>query len=295
MISVLVASMGRPFLLSTLESVAKARVPKGESVEVIVADDSPDGAVLRLIAGRDFGLSVRIVAVGAGNVSLARNACLDVGEGDWLIFVDDDETVESDWLEGHLSAARDFTADAVFGPVFPRYPEGTPAWFVAADPLFQDWNWDDDGRRHPHGRTGNTLIRRTALGGLRFDPTFGRSGGEDHDFFLRFAAAGGRMVVTNRARAHEDIPPTRATPAYALRRAVRGGQIYAETRLKDDGRAAKLAFALDAATKLAVGMGLWLVFRSFDRPRAFRYGKRAATNWGKLKGVVGSKPMAAWG
>ena len=295
MISVLIASMGRPFLLSTLESVASARVPAEENVEVIVADDSPDDAAARLIAGRDFGLLVRIVAVGAGNVSLARNACLDAAVGDWLIFVDDDETVEPDWLEGHLSAARDFTADAVFGPVFPSYPEGTPAWFVAADPLFQDWNWDDDGRPHPHGRTGNTLIRRAALGGLRFDPAFGRSGGEDHDFFLRFAAAGGRMVVTNRARAYEDIPATRATPAYALRRAVRGGQIYAETRLRGDGRVAKIAFAVDAAVKFTVGLGLWLVFRPFDRPLAFRFGKRAATNWGKLKGVVGSKPMAAWG
>lgn len=295
MISVLIASMGRPFLLSTLESVARARVPADENVEVIVADDSLDGAVDRLVASRDFGVSVRIVAVGAGNVSLARNACLDAAAGDWLIFVDDDETVEPDWLEGHLSAARDFVADAVFGPVFPRYPEGTPAWFVAADPLFQDWSWDDDGRSHPHGRTGNTLIRRSALGSLRFDPAFGRSGGEDHDFFLRFAAVGGRMVVTNRARAHEDIPPTRATPAYALRRAVRGGQIYAETRLRDDEGGAKIAFAVDAAVKFMIGLGLWLVFRMFDRSRAFRYGKRAATNWGKLKGVVGSKPMAAWG
>ena len=295
MISVLIASMGRPFLMSTLDSVARAHIPEGESVEVIVADDSPDGTAARLLADRDVGLALRVLPVAAGNVSHARNACLDAAAGDWLIFVDDDETVEPDWLEGHLSAVRDFAADAVFGPVFPRYPEGTPAWFVAADPLFQDWNWDDDGRSHPHGRTGNTLIRRSALGGLRFDPAFGRSGGEDHDFFLRFAAAGHRMVVTNRAKAYEDIPTMRATPAYALRRAVRGGQIYAETRLRDDGGTAKVAFAADATVKLVAGVGLWLIFGMFDRPRAFRYGKRAATNWGKLKGVVGSKPMAAWG
>lgn len=295
MISVLIASLGRPFLLSTLESVARARVPQGESLEVVVADDSPDGAVARLLAGHNVGLPLRVLSVAVGNVSHARNACLDAAVGDWMIFVDDDETVEPEWLVGHLSAARDFGADAVFGPVFPRYPEGAPAWFVAADPLFQDWNWDDDGRLHPHGRTGNTLIRRSALGDLRFDPAFGRSGGEDHDFFLRFAAAGGRMVVTNRARAHEDIPPARATSAYVLRRAIRGGQIYAETRLRESGKAGTLAFACDAVGKLAVGLGLWLVFRSFDRPRALRYGKRAATNLGKLRGAIGARPMEAWG
>ncbi|MCM5557843.1 glycosyltransferase family 2 protein [Pleomorphomonas sp. JP5] len=295
MISVLIASMGRPFLLSTLDSIAKARVPKGETVEVIIADDTRDGAVVRLIAGWNTGLPICVLPVGAGNVSYARNACLAAAAGDWLIFVDDDETVEPDWLEGHLSAARDFAADAVFGPVFPRYPEGTPAWFVAADPLFQDWKWDEDGRQHPNGRTGNTLIRRSALGELRFDPAFGRSGGEDHDFFLRFAANGHRMVVTNRARAYEEIPSERATTAYALRRAVRGGQIYAETRLRQGSRAAATAFTLDALLKVAIGAGLWLALRPFDRPRAFRYGKRVATNIGKLKGVIGSRPMAAWG
>ncbi|WP_053240037.1 glycosyltransferase family 2 protein [Pleomorphomonas koreensis] len=294
MISVLIASMGRPFLLSTIDSVAAARVPAGESVEVIVADDSVDGAAARLLDGRDVGLPLRVLPAGAGNVSIARNACLDAAAGDWLIFVDDDETVEPGWLEGHLSAARDFAADAVFGPVFPRYPAGTPAWFVAADPLFQDWRWDEDGRPHPHGRTGNTLIRRSALGGLRFDPAFGRTGGEDHDFFLRFAAAGRRMVVTCRARAHEDIPAARATPAYALARAVRSGEIYARTRLVGRGREAALAFSVDAAIKLAAGAVLWLALRPFDRPRAFGYGRRAAVNLGKLRGVVGSRPLAAW-
>ena len=105
MISILIASMGRPFLLSTLESLAKTRIPDGETVEVVIADDSPDGKVAELVSGRDLGLPLRVVPVGAGNVSHARNACLDAATGDWLIFVDDDETVEPDWLEGHLSAA----------------------------------------------------------------------------------------------------------------------------------------------------------------------------------------------
>jgi len=295
MISVMIASMGRSFLLATLASVAAARRPDGETVEIIIADDSPDGAVTRLLAGRDFGLPLRIVPVGAGNVSLARNACLDAAAGDWLIFVDDDETVEPGWLEGHLSAAGDFAADAVFGPVFPVYPEGTPAWFVAANPLFQDWAWDDDGAVWPNGRTGNTLIRRSALGTLRFDPTFGRSGGEDHDFFQRFAAAGHKMVVTNRARAHEDIPDGRATPGFVLRRAVRTGQIYAVVTLKGRHRAAALLFAVDAAAKLTIGAGLWLLLRPVNRVRAFGYGRRAAINLGKLKGVAGSSLMTAWG
>ncbi len=294
MISVLIASLGRPSLAETLASVGRARIPAGESVEVIVADDSPDGRVARLVAGCSVPEVVRVLPVGAGNVATARNACLDAARGDWLIFVDDDETVEVDWLEGHLSAARDFDADAVFGPVHPRYPEGTPAWFVAADPLFQDWRWQEDGRRVPHGRTGNTLVRRAAVGDLRFDRSFGRSGGEDHDFFLRFAAAGGRMVVTDRARVHETVPAQRATPAYVLDRATRTGQLYARLKLAGRGPLFHLGFGLGALVKYLGGLAVATLLRRFDLGRAFRLRKRAATNLGKLRGIAGAPLMSAW-
>lgn len=295
MISVLIASMGRPLLAKTLESLAAARVPQGEALEIVIADDSAEGLVAPLVSALGLALDIRVVPVGKGNVSHARNACLDAAQGDWLVFVDDDETVEPDWLEGHLSAARDFKADAVFGPVFPVYPEGTPDWFRKANPLFQDWRWHEDGRAHPHGRTGNTLIRRTALGNLRFDPAFGKSGGEDHDFFLRFAALGNRMVVTDRARAHEAVPPERANPAYALHRATRGGQIYAVAKLQGRGLAATLFFTLDAIVKAAFSLTASLLLRPFNRPRAFRWRMKAAVNLGKLKGLRKGPLMSAWG
>jgi succinoglycan biosynthesis protein ExoM len=294
MISVLVASMGRPSLAATLAALAGVRIPPGETLEVIVADDSADGRVARTLADRPPPLPVTVVPVGAGNVAVARNACLEAARGDWLVFVDDDETVETDWLEGHLSAARDFAADAVFGPVRPVYPEGTPDWFVAADPLFQDWRWQENGRAVAHGRTGNTLIRRSALGGLRFDPAFGPTGGEDHDFFLRFHAAGNRMVVTDRARARETVPPARATAGYALRRALRTGQIYAERRLRGRGRLFRLGFTVEAIGKLLVAATLAAGLRPFDRAGAFRMRMRASTNLGKLRGIRGAPAISAW-
>src|SRR6185437_13081094 len=47
--------------------------------------------------------------------------------------------------------------------------------------------------------------------GLSFDPAYGRTGGEDDDFFRRMAAAGATLVVTDRAKAWEDVPLERAT------------------------------------------------------------------------------------
>lgn len=294
MISVLIASMGRPHLADTLASVMLARVPDGQDVEIIVADDSPDGKAARLVATLDLVLRVIVLPVGAGNVALARNACLDAARGEWLIFVDDDETVEPEWMQGHLSAATDFEADAVFGPVFPIYPSGTPDWFVRANPLFGDWGWSDDGRVVGKGRTGNTLICRSALGSLRFDPAYGRSGGEDDDFFLRFFAAGHRMVVTDRARAHEMVPAERASVSYALSRAERTGQLYARLRVQGRGFWFALRFWLGALAKLAVlGLGS-LALRPFDRAGALRLAMRAHGNRGQLKAIGSRGVVDAW-
>ncbi len=294
MISVMIASMGRPHLVETLGSIQKARVPNGETLEIAIADDSRDNAVLNLVGAFQSALNIRVLPVGAGNVALARNACLDAAKGDFLIFVDDDETVEPGWLEGHLTAAADFNADAVFGPVFPIYPSGTPDWFIKANPLFGDWGWDNDGKAVPKGRTGNTLIRRTALSDLRFNPSFGRTGGEDDDFFLRFAARGHRMVVTNRARVHEMVPEARANSTYALGRSFRTGQLYAQLRLAGKSLPSRLIFAADAAAKALLFGAARVAALPFDRARSLRAGMRAHNNFGKLSGLTGKQDEASW-
>lgn len=294
MISVLIASIGRESLLETLRSVAAARVPEGQSVEIVIADDSKDGKVAALLAGEAFSLQLRVIPVGAGNVAVARNAALDAAIGDYLIFVDDDEIVEPAWLEGHVSAAEDFSADAVFGPVFPIYPDGTPGWFVKADPLFVDSGWDDDGSVIPHGRTGNTLVRRSALGDLRFDPAFGRSGGEDYDLFRRFRDGGARMVVTSRARVHEYVPPHRARMAYVWQRARRGGQIYSWAQLKDGNWRVRLALIAEGACKTVLFGLVGLVLVPFDLGRAIGWGKRAVANYGKFTAACGEALPPGW-
>ena len=294
MISVVIASMGRHSLLDTLASLAGLRVPEGEELEVIVADDSAELRVEALVARLASPLAIRVLPVGAGNVSHARNACLDAARGQWLAFIDDDETAAPGWLEGLLSAALEFRADAVFGPVYPAYPAGTPAWFRKADPLFQDWKWGENGREIRRGRTGNTLLRRAAVGALRFDPAFGRSGGEDHDFFVRLAEAGSRMVVTDRARVAEIIPPDRVDAGYVLRRATRAGQTYAIARARGAGRLHGVAFCADALAKLVVAGTLAALLRPFDRARAFRLRMRMSANYGKLLGATGAPLRSSW-
>ncbi|MFK8252508.1 glycosyltransferase family 2 protein [Ancylobacter terrae] len=285
-----IASQGRACLARTLASLDAMHIPEGLAVTIVVADDDPGGAAGALVAREGpWALPVTVVPVGAGNISAARNACLEAARGDWMAFVDDDEWVATDWLLRMLAAQRDFGADVVVGPVFPQYPPGTPGWLVAANPLYTDWG--PRGRRLATGRSGNVLFRRALVEahGIRFDPALGRTGGEDTDFFSRLHRAGAVMVATDDARIEEEAPPARLQLAYIHRRALRSGQSYARFRLAGarglDPRG--LAFHADAAAKALIGgLGAALA-RPFSRAAALRLSQKAWLNLGKLRQITG--------
>lgn len=58
-----------------------------------------------------------------------------------------------------------------------------------------------------------------------FDPAFGRTGGEDSDFFRRQFARGHRFVWCDEAVVFEAVPPDRWTLRFHITRAWRSGAI----------------------------------------------------------------------
>lgn len=292
-ITVTIASTGRPTLARTLDSLDAMTRPPGVELDVVIADDSRDGKAAAIVAGRTSPiLPVTVLAVGAGNVSLARNACLDAATGDILAFVDDDEWVARDWLEKMLDAWSELGADCLFGPVLPQYPDTTPAWVKAADPLYTDWG--PRGRVVTVGRCGNTLVRRSLIESpvVRFDPALGRVGGEDTDFFNRLARRGARMLVTDDALVYEDAPPHRLTVRHFRERAVRKGQIYARFRTgqPETGALSRAGFYAGAAAKTAVALGAAGLLVPLDRARALRLAMRGWMNLGKLRELARLEP-----
>ena len=295
-ISVLIASVGRPALLRTLASVDAVEVPEGYAVEIVVVDDSTDFRVKPLLADRKWRLPLRVVEIGSRNVSHARNALLDEAGGEWGLFVDDDEHVEAGWVADHLRAATDFEADAVFGPVGFIYPETTPQWFRDARFMWKGVDARDNGRLIATGATCNTLVRLSTVRrmGLRFDPAFGRSGGEDEEFFCRMAKAGGRLVLTDRARVWEEVPEARATAAYVLERAERTGASFARRTLAGRSTAGRWTFTVNALAKLAIAGSAAIAAWPFDHVWRYRFQAMARSNIGKLKTVFGREEMDGW-
>ncbi|TWG93034.1 succinoglycan biosynthesis protein ExoM [Mesorhizobium sp. J18] len=227
-VDICVCTFRRREIEDTLRSVAALRLPEDVAIRVIVVDNdvmpSARGRVEQIT--RDFPHPITYVHAPARNISIARNACLENCTGDYAAFVDDDEIVSPDWLKELLAVAEREGADVVLGPVHAVYGEDAPAWMRKADIHSTFPVWVRGVIRT--GYTCNVLLDRRSprLSRRRFDLAFGRSGGEDTDFFTRLFQAGGRIAYAPDAKVHELVPRQRASFAWLAKRRFRMGQTH---------------------------------------------------------------------
>jgi succinoglycan biosynthesis protein ExoM len=157
------------------------------------------------------------------NIALARNRAVAHANGNYLVFIDDDENPIQRWLLTLYEACVKYNAFGALGPVHPRYAETPPAWVV--DGKFYDRRTYPTGTviDWRKGRTGNTLLKREVFQGLEgpFRPEFRT--GEDQDFFRRVIEKGFFFVWCNEAVAYETVPAIRWQRSFLLKRALLRG------------------------------------------------------------------------
>lgn len=296
-VSVCIASIGRPSLLLTIVGARACTLPAGFALEIIVADDSADRAATVLVARLENRVGLHVVASAAQNIAVARNACLAQARGEYLVFIDDDEVPDRAWLERLIEQAgrRDNEntgdVDAVQGSVVGIYPNDAPAWAKTLRPF--DKTVGESGERLQVGSTCNLLVRRSTVErlGLRFDPAFGQSGGEDTDFCYRLTAAGGVIVCSPEAVVYENVPLARLNFRHLVRRYGRGGHTYASVVLARKSMWRR-GLELGKAVVMAAVFSVLATALSRTRPAAsMRYSLRVSGNIGKLLFFLG---LPAW-
>jgi succinoglycan biosynthesis protein ExoM len=223
-VDVCVCTFRRASVADLLTSLAALDLPAGWRMRVIVADndDTPFAQAIVEQSFRKLGLNGTYVHAPARNISIARNACLDAASGDLVAFIDDDEVARPDWLARLIASHAETGADVVFGKVKAVYAADAPAWMREADmhstpPPFR-WG------RIEGGYTCNVLMKRDVVGAMRFNPAFGRSGGEDTIFFGDLQKAGVPMAYADDAIVEEPVPPARYRFDWMIKRAFRSGQ-----------------------------------------------------------------------
>lgn len=233
-ICVAICTYQRSSLRDTLESLAKQSLSEDITLKVLVADNDKTNKAKDTIEAwaEEFGLNLRYVHAPSQNISIARNACLDNVDCDWMASIDDDEIASVYWLSNLYKKAQLEKAAVVCGPVKAIYQENAPAWMKECDFHSQ----------HPvyvkgviqTTSTANALIhlKHPACAELRFDLSLGKSGGEDSSYFSSVYSNGGNITFASDALVTEAVPLERANLMWLLKRKFRFGQTCGARVLK---------------------------------------------------------------
>lgn len=209
--------------LATQDKIADA--------EVLIIDNATTPAVR---IDPDMTMNLRIVHEPRVGLAHARNRGIAEARSDLILFVDDDAIPEAGWLQAMLRASVDYPAAASFGgrvQAMHRTPppswidEGRLAYFGAFD-LGSSYTL----LAYPHFPRGcNMMLRRSALGGMRFDPLFGKRGRrqscyEEIDLCWRLERTGYESVYVPEARVQHVIRADRHSARWFNERVFEQGK-----------------------------------------------------------------------
>jgi glycosyltransferase involved in cell wall biosynthesis len=286
-IALCVPTFKRPKMLARMLD-AVATLDTTHDLRVLVADNDAEGhAGFNLVHGLSaYRWPLVAVVADKRGIAQARNTLIEEAlktDADFIAMLDDDEWPDAHWLDEFLKAARETQADLLQGSI-----------------LF-GMETVGDGHsdiRRASGPTdmlqgaGNILIRRAILENTPapwFDPAFGLTGGEDHDFFTRLSRAGARFAWSDEARAYGDVPESRTGTGWLLTRAYSIGNSDMRVILKHRPGirvlAAELAKIL-AALLLSPLAAVILAASPNRKARALQKMFRAA---GKLSAMLGRR------
>lgn len=227
-ISVCICTFRRPSVVQTIESIAHQNIDPDLGIEVIVVDNDVEPSARENVEAAHLAhshLDLKYVHAPARNISIARNACLDNANGEWVAFIDDDEIASEDWLRIHYENAVRGHFDIYFGPVVAVYPDDAPSWFRDAD---MHSIRVDDRRPIVTGHTSNVFFKRehSAIKTVRFSELRGRTGGEDTEFFHECFRRGARIEETESAIVFEPVAPNRLELNWIAKHKFRSGITY---------------------------------------------------------------------
>ncbi len=194
-----------------LAALARQEGVDGVAWEVVVVDNNSTDATRATVESiaAEGPIRIRYTFEGEQGLSAARNRGIQEAAGRYLCFIDDDIEVTPGWLAALYHCFQDFRCDAVGGPIHLHPPRPLPTWirpdmqgFLGFRDLGAEQRRLDGRHEFPFG--GNMAFDRRVVERIGlFDTELGRKGegrcreelfkGEETDYFLRLAAAGGTI------------------------------------------------------------------------------------------------------
>jgi len=266
--------------------------------QVVVVDNDAAASARSVVeesreAGAPFRLDYDVQPL--RNIARTRNRTVQLAQGDWLAFIDDDERAPPHWLRELLSAAETYHADGVHAHVEPELPADAPAWIRRG--RFYDFPCPPTGMPVPHNqfRIGNCLLRGDLLRSEPgpFDERYGLKTGEDGDLLVRLANRGAKIVACREATVREPIEGNRLSLRWLLLRAFSGGQEFASQKLRGRygriGAASASLFLVRVVGQIAAAAVLAVICLPTGFTRAAAWCIKVWANLGKLSAFWGAR------
>jgi glycosyltransferase involved in cell wall biosynthesis len=233
-ITVCIPTYRRPEMLKQLLfSIFENKIDTSliNEMDIIIVDNDIEGSAEAVVneinenAGRAKKLLYFNYPVkGLSNVrnELMRQAFLL--NPDFVIFIDDDEYVITDWVNELMKTIIENGADVVRGPVIAKLDENVSKYIKY---FFRRSEYPDNSQIY-NLATGNLVMRRRSLENfnVRFDNRFNSTGSEDSFFGIQIMKKGAKIIWSAKAIAYETIPEKRAKLSWLIKRYFNGAVTY---------------------------------------------------------------------
>lgn len=277
----------------TLADLAGLKEPEA-GWEFLVIDNGCRDATPELLARHVWpeGWQVRGVREEKLGLSNARNRAIAEARGEYVIFMDDDETADPDWLCAYERLIRATQPDAFGSRIRVLYEDQRPAWLTDELSAFLgELNRAEtitpltDPYTSFNG--GNFGIRKAVCQqvGL-FDDMLGRKGrtnigGEEVDFYRRLITHGFKVWWTPEAVIYHRIQASKLKRAYFLDLHYRQGEIEG---MRKRGRASRMPPLYLYGQLLRALLAAWRTYRQSGRDRTLRKEMNVSYFLGYLRG-----------
>ncbi len=293
-VAICVITFRRPAMLTALlESVNRLTFTRYHpDVELVVVDNDTQGLAREVCDAvrPTFQWKLHCFEEERRGIPFARNKAIASApsDADFIAFVDDDETVEPDWLDELLHVQEKHNADVVTGPALPRFEGAVPNWIIKGRFFYPARHPDGSVREFAH--TGNVLLRAAVCKSMDmlFDERMALTGGSDTHFFMRVHSAGYKIVWANNALTHESVPASRVTVRWIIQRTFRFGNAITLRRrdLSPSPITLILLFA-EGWYSILQGVFLFPIGLVVGRHILMNSGRRFFRGVGILSGLVG--------
>jgi len=171
-----------------LVPIVQMDIPSETQIRFLIIADNPDAEIPKDVEKLiDNEIVILFRNKENSGSSFSRNVGLNNSKADWILFLDDDVKPAKNLLNTYVKAIKDrpnevgFFGETLFPPPQTFFAKGV----IACDILtfFFLAGYYDQLKWAP---TANVIIKRSAVGDIRFQEVFPKNGGgEDIDFFLK--------------------------------------------------------------------------------------------------------------